>query len=94
MPGPHDSLDPASIEQATAAALAAAAGADSLEALKTARSTHQGDKSPLALANRGIGSVPPTRTSASPSSVSTLRRKRSWLIVRQRANSPAYSGAR
>lgn len=53
-------LDPANIEAALADALAAAFAANSLDELKTARTTHQGDKSPLALANREIGALPPS----------------------------------
>ncbi|MEO7069997.1 MAG: phenylalanine--tRNA ligase subunit alpha [Nostocoides sp.] len=53
-------LDPAQIDAAVAEALAAAAAADSLDALKVARTAHQGDKSPLALANREIGALPPS----------------------------------
>ncbi|TWP33348.1 phenylalanine--tRNA ligase subunit alpha [Leekyejoonella antrihumi] len=53
-------LDPAAIDQAVQNALAAFAGAGSLDELKAARTAHQGDKSPLALANRGIGALPPT----------------------------------
>ena len=53
-------LDPAQVEAAVADALAAAAAADSLDALKAARTAHQGDRSPLALANREIGALPPS----------------------------------
>lgn len=53
-------LEPAAIEAAVEAALAAAAAATSLDELKAARSAHQGDKSPLALANREIGALPPS----------------------------------
>lgn len=53
-------LDPAAIEEAVTAALAAAADATDLAALKAARTAHQGDKSPLALANREIGALPPS----------------------------------
>ena len=48
-------LDPEAIAEARAAALAAAAAASTLEELKAARAAHQGDRSPLALANREIG---------------------------------------
>ena len=41
------------------AALAAIAGAGDLSALKQARLDHAGDRSPLALANREIGALPP-----------------------------------
>ena len=53
-------LDPQLIEEAVEAALAAAAGAASLDELKRIRGAHQGDKSPLALANREIGALPPS----------------------------------
>ena len=53
-------LDPAAIEQAVADAQAAIAAARSLDELKAARLAHQGEKSPLALANREIGALPPS----------------------------------
>ncbi len=53
-------LDPEALDAAVAAALAAAARATSLAELKVARSAHQGDRSPLALANREIGALPPS----------------------------------
>lgn len=53
-------LDPQVIEEAVRAALAAVADAATLDELKRARATHQGDKSPLALANREIGALPPS----------------------------------
>jgi phenylalanyl-tRNA synthetase alpha chain len=53
-------LDPEAVEQAVRDALAAAVAADSLEALKAVRVAHQGDRSPLALANREIGALPPS----------------------------------
>ena len=53
-------LDPAALDEAVDAALTAIAAAASLEELKAARLAHQGDRSPLALANREIGALPPT----------------------------------
>ena len=53
-------LDPQVIEEAVQAALDAVAGAATLEELKRMRAAHQGDKSPLALANREIGALPPS----------------------------------
>jgi phenylalanyl-tRNA synthetase alpha chain len=47
------------VAQARDAALAAIADADSLDALKAVRIAHTGDRSPLALANREIGALPP-----------------------------------
>lgn len=53
-------LDPAVVEEAVADARAAIAAARSLDELKAARLAHQGEKSPLALANREIGALPPS----------------------------------
>ncbi|MCH8613194.1 phenylalanine--tRNA ligase subunit alpha [Arsenicicoccus dermatophilus] len=52
-------LDPAVIEANVADALAAIEGAQSLDELKAVRLAHAGDRSPLALANREIGALPP-----------------------------------
>lgn len=68
MSGPNTNYDPvevaalapAAVEAAVTAALAAAASAGSLADLKTAKLAHLGDKSPLALANREIGALPPS----------------------------------
>ncbi|MBW9205999.1 phenylalanine--tRNA ligase subunit alpha [Mumia sp. zg.B53] len=67
MSGPNSDYDPVEVsplqpEEVAAmrdAALAAVAAADSLEALKQVRLDHAGDRSPLALANREIGALPP-----------------------------------
>ena len=53
-------LEPEAVDASVEAALAAFAAASSLDELKAARSAHQGDKSPLALANREIGALPPS----------------------------------
>ncbi|MGI8948542.1 MAG: phenylalanine--tRNA ligase subunit alpha [Ornithinimicrobium sp.] len=53
-----DALNPAVIEGHVAEALAAIQAAGTLEELKTARLEHAAEKSPLALANRGIGALP------------------------------------
>ncbi|GAB2683542.1 phenylalanine--tRNA ligase subunit alpha [Thalassiella azotivora] len=52
-------VQPEQVEQAVADALAAIAAAGDLDALKAARVAHAGDRSPLALANREIGALPP-----------------------------------
>src|SRR5690349_1119887 len=52
-------LSPEQIEAAVAAALDAIAAAADLDQLKAARVQHAGDRSPLALANREIGALPP-----------------------------------
>jgi phenylalanyl-tRNA synthetase alpha chain len=67
MSGPNTEYDPVQVtpldeEHVTAMreeALAAIAGATDLEALKHVRTEHAGDRSPLALANREIGALPP-----------------------------------
>lgn len=78
-------LDPAAIEEAVAAALAAAADATDLAALKAARTAHQGDKSPLALANREIGALPPSAKAEAGKRVGQARGRVSQAYaVRQR----------
>jgi phenylalanyl-tRNA synthetase alpha chain len=67
MSGPNTDYDPVEvtplkaeeIDLARDAALAAIAAATDLESLKQARLEHAGDRSPLALANREIGALPP-----------------------------------
>jgi phenylalanyl-tRNA synthetase alpha chain len=67
MSGPNTSFDPKQVaslsEEAVAAmvdsALTAIADATNLEDLKAIRLAHAGDRSPLALANREIGALPP-----------------------------------
>jgi phenylalanyl-tRNA synthetase alpha chain len=53
-------LEPEALEAAVSAALEAVAAASSLDELKAVRTAHQGDRSPLALANREIGALPPS----------------------------------
>jgi phenylalanyl-tRNA synthetase alpha chain len=63
MSAPNSSYDPVAVTPLSAEAvqamrdeaLAAVAAAGDLEALKTVRLAHAGDRSPLALANREIG---------------------------------------
>jgi phenylalanyl-tRNA synthetase alpha chain len=67
MSGPNTEYDPVEVtplkaeevEAVVADALQAVAAATSLEELKEARLAHAGDRSPLALANREIGALPP-----------------------------------
>jgi phenylalanyl-tRNA synthetase alpha chain len=51
-------LDPAAVDAAVEQAQAAFAAARDLDELKSARLAHQGDRSPLAFANRAIGALP------------------------------------
>jgi phenylalanyl-tRNA synthetase alpha chain len=67
MSGPNSEYDPVEVtplkaeevEAMREAALLAVAAAADLEALKQARIAHVGERSPLALANREIGALPP-----------------------------------
>jgi phenylalanyl-tRNA synthetase alpha chain len=67
MSGPNDPYDPKqvatldaeSVEKMVSDALAAFAEASSVAELKSARLAHAGEKSPIALANREIGALPP-----------------------------------
>ena len=68
MSGPNSEYDPVQVTPLKApsevaamrdAALAAIAAAADLDELKQARLEHAGDRSPLALANREIGALPP-----------------------------------
>lgn len=52
-------LEPAAIERALTEAMAEVAAAADLDVLKAVRVAHAGDRSPLALANREIGALPP-----------------------------------
>jgi phenylalanyl-tRNA synthetase alpha chain len=67
MSGPNSSYDPVEVtplkpeevDAARDAALAAIEAAADLDELKRVRTEHAGDRSPLALANREIGALPP-----------------------------------
>jgi len=67
MSAPNKSFDPVevatlsqeSVDAAVSDALAAIAAATDLDVLKQTRLVHSGDRSPLALANREIGALPP-----------------------------------
>ncbi|MCZ2403744.1 phenylalanine--tRNA ligase subunit alpha [Paenarthrobacter sp. Z7-10] len=59
-----DPTDEAAISAAVDRAVAAIAGATSLDELKAARLAHSGEKSPLSLANRGIGALPKEQKAA------------------------------
>src|SRR6478752_3269183 len=67
MSGPNTSYDPVqvaplsaeNVEAMVADAFAAFAAATTVAELKQARLAHAGDRSPIALANREIGALPP-----------------------------------
>ncbi|WP_347351128.1 phenylalanine--tRNA ligase subunit alpha [Intrasporangium sp.] len=78
-------LDPAAVAAAVADALAAVAAAASLDELKAVRLAHQGEKSPLALANREIGALPPSARAEAGKRMGQARgRVGQALAVRQR----------
>ena len=92
MSGPNTQYDPVEVaslgeeqvEAAVAAALAAIAAAGSLDGLKQARLDHAGDRSPLALANREIGALPPAAKAEAGKRVGQARgRVNAALAARQ-----------
>jgi phenylalanyl-tRNA synthetase alpha chain len=54
-----EALKPERIEQARDEAIEAVNAAEDLDALRAVKAAHAGDRSPLALANREIGALPP-----------------------------------
>jgi phenylalanyl-tRNA synthetase alpha chain len=66
-------LQPEAVDAAVEQALAAIAAASNLDELKNARLAHAGDRSPLALANREIGALPPAARSAAGQRVGKAR---------------------
>src|SRR5437773_11387745 len=66
-------LSPEEIAAALKEALAAIAEARTLDELKAARLAHAGDRSPLALANREIGTLPPAAKAAAGRRVGEAR---------------------
>jgi phenylalanyl-tRNA synthetase alpha chain len=79
--GPSTSYDPVEVTavspdevaQSRDAALAAIAAAADLDQLKAARLAHAGDRSPLTLANREIGALPPSARAAAGKRVGQAR---------------------
>ncbi|MET8473905.1 phenylalanine--tRNA ligase subunit alpha [Streptomyces sp. NPDC004856] len=68
-----EALKPEEIERVQKEALDAFAAADSLEALQEAKVAHTGGTSPLALANREIGALPPQAKAAAGKLVGQAR---------------------
>ena len=94
MSAPNSSYDPVEVtplradevERMRDEALAAVEAATSLEALKQVRLEHAGDRSPLALANREIGALPPHAKAEAGKRVGTARAAvREALAARQEA---------
>jgi phenylalanyl-tRNA synthetase alpha chain len=78
-------LEPGAVEAAVDEALAAIAGASSLDELKAARIAHQGEKSPLALANREIGALPPSAKAEAGKRVGQARGRVGQAIAARQA---------
>ncbi|CCH78306.1 phenylalanyl-tRNA synthetase (alpha subunit) [Nostocoides japonicum T1-X7] len=87
-------LDPAAIEGAVDAALAAAASADTLPALKAVRTAHQGDRSTLALANREIGALPPSAKAEAGRRVGQAKARVAQVLAARQAELEAERDAR
>jgi phenylalanyl-tRNA synthetase alpha chain len=93
MSGPNTEYDPVEVtplkaeevEAMVAAALEAVASATTLEELKDARLAHAGDRSPLALANREIGALPPQARKEAGQRVGTARGHVNQAIVARQA---------
>src|SRR3954468_12730791 len=66
-------LDPASLAEAVSAAKAAFAAAADLDALGALKPAHLGDRSPVSLARREIGSLPPAAKSDAGKRVNIAR---------------------
>ena len=73
-------LDDAGVEAAVTAAEAAFSAAGDLDSLKQARIAHAGDRSPLALANRAIGTLPKGDRAAAGARVGKARRRVSLAL--------------
>jgi phenylalanyl-tRNA synthetase alpha chain len=81
MSAPNSEYDPVEvtplradeIERVVGEALAAIEAADSVASLRQARHDHAGDRSPLALANREIGALPPQARKEAGQRVGTAR---------------------
>ncbi|MBD2894098.1 phenylalanine--tRNA ligase subunit alpha [Actinomadura nitritigenes] len=84
-------LQPEQLDRARDEALAAIAAAADLDALKQVRLAHAGDRSPLALANREIGALPPAaradagkRIGAARGAVSKALKERQAVLEEER----------
>jgi phenylalanyl-tRNA synthetase alpha chain len=78
-------LHPDEVARMRAEGLAAVAAADDLDALKEVRLAHAGDRSPLALANREIGALPPQARKEAGQRVGAARRDLADAIALRQA---------
>jgi len=102
MSGPNTNFDPVEVsalsegalEGYLAAAQAAIAAATGLEALKQARLDHAGDRSPIALANREIGALPPAARAEAGKRVGRARGRINAAVAARQAALEAERDAR
>jgi phenylalanyl-tRNA synthetase alpha chain len=93
MSAPNKSYDPVEVtplhadevERARDEALAAIAAAQDLDELKQVRTAHTGDRSPLALANREIGALPPAARAEAGKRVGAARREVAAALTARQA---------
>jgi len=93
MSGPNTDYDPVAVAplhgdevaRMRDEALAAIAAADSVVALKQVRLAHAGDRSPLALANREIGALPPQARKDAGRRVGQARREVADALTQRQA---------
>ncbi|MGB3256801.1 MAG: phenylalanine--tRNA ligase subunit alpha [Ornithinimicrobium sp.] len=84
-PVPSGAPDPEQIDALVTAALHSIASASSLDGLKEVRLAHAGEKSPLALANRSIGSLPSAEKAQSGKLVGQARGKVNQALAARNA---------
>jgi phenylalanyl-tRNA synthetase alpha chain len=89
-----EALKPEAVEGARDEALAAIAAAADLDALHEAEIAHAKDRSPLALANREIGALPPAAKAEAGKRVGEARRAVSAAVAGRRAQLEAERDAR
>jgi len=86
-------LSEAEIQRYIGDALAAIAGAGDLDELKRVRLDHAGDRSPLALANREIGALPPAARKEAGRRVGTARARVGEALTARQAELEAERDA-
>ena len=87
-------LDATAINAAVDQAVAAIAGASTLDELKAVRLAHTGEKSPLSLANRGIGSLPKDQKAAAGKLMGSSRGRVNKALADRTAELEAENDAR
>jgi phenylalanyl-tRNA synthetase alpha chain len=102
MSGPNSDYDPVEVtplkaeevERMRTEAIAAITGAASLDQLKQARLDHAGERSPLALANREIGALPPQARKEAGMRIGQARGAVNQAIAARQAELEAEAEAR